>query len=769
MKLFYLTDTHDMGRNPGARTDDYHSAIMRKMTEAVDAAIAKNVDAFIHGGDWFMHPKVSNIIYNQHQRLLRKLKRNGIPVYVVPGNHDLFGYSMSTIEQTSLGGFKNAGLVTLLTRDNPIVLIKGKQEVGIYGREYSVDIDHDPLTDYEIDKQPNTLVDILFSHGMLLKKPFHPDVRHTLTKDVITQAHHVFNGHYHPGVPSHVENGTEYHNIGSTARDEGTVANMSKRPVYGIIDINKKGVVKLTTHEYKCAPNGADIFDRTQLVQNKQHTKHLEAFEQTIHDALAFDAFNPKDILLQTKANKNLPQSILDETLAAIVEQEQLIQDTKLDGFVAERKPVWIDKVEIVNFESHKNTVVELGPKGLNAITGPSDSGKSSIFRAIYFAIQNEPKGAEFIRKGAKRTTVKVHMSNGKIIERSRTKTSAGEYILHDGAGKPQEFKGFGNAIPIEILNAHQMPKVELSTGVERSLNIARQLDGHFMLSESAGSRASAIGRLTGVHLVDAAIREKTKEIRAVTIETNGAEKRIEELKADLTEYEFVDAEEKKLKSIQGLMISAERTEKKVDRLVTLQEDRLQARNDVVKFDVEVGALAYLDGIETMIQSADKISGDIDRLTSLVTSHTAVTNEITEASKTLASINLSGVEEKLEKATQLMTDIRELEALVDEYNDIEREIKALEASIGTFDAVAIEASIKKAEELIAETDRLNSLDERHLDAVREFAEAQNKLDIASTQLEGIEQKMDELLDELDNTCPLCSQEISDVSVLTHSH
>ena len=45
-----------------------------------------------------------------------------IPVYVVPGNHDIEGYTIDTIDQTKLGLLAKAGEVKLLTRDNPVVL-----------------------------------------------------------------------------------------------------------------------------------------------------------------------------------------------------------------------------------------------------------------------------------------------------------------------------------------------------------------------------------------------------------------------------------------------------------------------------------------------------------------------------------------------------------------------------------------------------------------------------------------------------------------------
>ena len=55
-----------------------------------------------------------------------------------------------------------------------------------------------------------------------------------------------------------------------------------------------------------------------------------------------------------------------------------------------------IDKISIKNFQSHPNTELELDP-GINVITGSSDNGKTSIFRALYWIIYNRPSGNSFI------------------------------------------------------------------------------------------------------------------------------------------------------------------------------------------------------------------------------------------------------------------------------------------------------------------------------------------------------------------------------------
>ena len=49
-------------------------------------------------------------------------------------------------------------------------------------------------------------------------------------------------------------------------------------------------------------------------------------------------------------------------------------------------------KVEIKDFQSHKNTNIEFS-EGFNCIIGRSDSGKSAILRALRLVICNDLRG----------------------------------------------------------------------------------------------------------------------------------------------------------------------------------------------------------------------------------------------------------------------------------------------------------------------------------------------------------------------------------------
>lgn len=762
MKILYFTDTHDMGRNPGARIDDYHTSIMLKFREVVEVAIANNVDAVVHGGDWWHYPRVANSIYNQHQRLLRRLRRKKIKVFVVPGNHDLYGYSLTTIDQTSIGTLADAGLVTLLTRDKSYTISDGHTSIEIHGREYSVDIDEDPLTDYQIVENPNADFNFLFAHGMLLDKPFHPDVKHTLTKDVVTDADLVMTGHYHTGYPLHVIGDTEFGNCGSTGRDEGSVENTTRIPQYSIIDAEHNNGYDVEYIEYVVAQKGVDIFDRTQLVSNKQHVRHLEAFHQTVNDALAFDEFDPKDILAKTTG---LSKKLLNDAMTAIVEQEKIVQDGKLDGFIAKKAAIGIAYVEAENFQSHKKTRVDFNEKGLNAITGATDSGKSAIIRIIRWVCYNDPKGTEFIRHGSSRTTGTVGFTDGSSITRSRTRSSAGEYIVRDTKGNETELKGFGTTLPIEITNTHQMPKVELSTGVERSLNFSHQLEGHFLLSESPATRASAIGRLTGVHVVDAAVKEKAKDIRKITIDTNSSEKRISELDEQIATFATLAEEERKINVIHGLMMATDKLEKKTDLLEEAYEDYITHTDRSRELRTELRSYADVDKGVLSVQLAEEKLKEIAMLETLLKDSRRFRKESTSLKAELVMFeHLDEGIEAIAKAESLQDEIKRLEQMSSEVKRAQVVEDITTHKLTKYKDMSSIKDLSHLDDLATEIKQLSMLaltyDSENL-VCEDFTQRVKK-QADNTYI--IEDDIRKLVKAMGSKCPLCSQDITGANV-----
>lgn len=91
MKLLFLTDTHlgfDAPRRPRVdrrrRGPDFRASYLR----ALAPALAGEVDAVVHGGDLLFRSRVPPGLVDEAFAPLRAIASGGIPVVVVPGNHE---------------------------------------------------------------------------------------------------------------------------------------------------------------------------------------------------------------------------------------------------------------------------------------------------------------------------------------------------------------------------------------------------------------------------------------------------------------------------------------------------------------------------------------------------------------------------------------------------------------------------------------------------------------------------------------------------------
>lgn len=245
----------------------------------------------------------------------------------------------------------------------------------------------------------------------------------------------------------------------------------------------------------------------------------------------------------------------------------------------------YIEKVILKNFQSHKYTEVNFN-KGLNVILGNSDSGKTSILRGIKWALYNLPDGDSFITQGEKECSVKVIFNNKVVVTRIKS-SSKNQYILSKPGEEDMVFSGFGrNVVPLEIVEATGMKQVSIDRRKDAIINISEQLEGPFLLNETPSVRAGAIGRLTGVNILDDALKN--------TVTDNNLLQR--DYKKVLEEKNKVEEEIKKFEYLKNKKIL-------FDKLVEIQRN-LEEKN------------TYLNNLKSLKISYDSVKYEKQRLTS---------------------------------------------------------------------------------------------------------------------------------------------------------
>lgn len=205
-----------------------------------------------------------------------------------------------------------------------------------------------------------------------------------------------------------------------------------------------------------------------------------------------------------------------------------------------------IVSVHIINFQSHTDTTIDFN-KGLNAIVGQSDQGKTAIFRAIKWALYNRPLGSRFITKGKNYCSVEIFFDDGSIIRRyKKGNSNFYDVTLADGQSWT-ELSGFGTKVPAEVTMAHGMRQIILLDKKKKSLNLSEQLESPFLLSDSPAQKGSIIGRLLRTEITDRARKNVQKDIRNINKELDNLKFEIDKNKEEISSFDYVEEFEKNL------------------------------------------------------------------------------------------------------------------------------------------------------------------------------------------------------------------------------
>lgn len=155
-------------------------------------------------------------------------------------------------------------------------------------------------------------------------------------------------------------------------------------------------------------------------------------------------------------------------------------------------------KLTLENFQIHKTKIVDIPEGKVTYVEGDSDTGKSSVLRALRWVTTNKPDGGQFVTFGSKRGTNSVVTLeiDGHTLKRERGK-ARNIYEL-DG----ETFTAFGRDVPDPI---------------SKFLNLspyAFQLQGEppFLIGATPTETAKILSEACGLGVIDTAvgyIREK--------------------------------------------------------------------------------------------------------------------------------------------------------------------------------------------------------------------------------------------------------------------
>lgn len=324
MRFLFLTDTHIRGTAPINRKDDFLKTLGKKLEEIVGLIKEKQVDFCLHGGDMFDRPDISPSIVREIGIIFRQCP---VPLYVIAGNHDIYGHNPETVHRTMLGLLDGLGIVSLLYPGRKVFLEKEGMKVQLTGQPFHYDLDRDEgRKGYLVEKEPDADYAIHLVHGLLVEKPLFPGTAYTLIENILTtQADITLVGHYHRGFNKVIEIEDKFFvNPGSLVRLEASLAEIKRKPQVALLDLTQEGV-KIQLHRLSSTLPGSVVLDETQLSMRDYREKKIADFVQGIKGVGEFKAFDIKEIMEMIADREGLKPEVKEGAIQRIGQAQEAL------------------------------------------------------------------------------------------------------------------------------------------------------------------------------------------------------------------------------------------------------------------------------------------------------------------------------------------------------------------------------------------------------------------------------------------------------------
>lgn len=176
----------------------------------------------------------------------------------------------------------------------------------------------------------------------------------------------------------------------------------------------------------------------------------------------------------------------------------------------------------------------------LTMLTGPTSSGKTSVFRAINALLRNDPV-TRYITYGEKQLKVKLTLDSGITVEWIKG-NGDNSYIVHWPDGRESTFQKVGNDVPDEVAEVLKLTPIKMEDGNKLSVNVHSQLESPFLVKDTAPQVAKVFGELTSASKLYAAVSEGNKTVlrnRSLKKTRNGDLELVhDQLRTDFTDLE---------------------------------------------------------------------------------------------------------------------------------------------------------------------------------------------------------------------------------------
>lgn len=312
-----------------------------------------------------------------------------------------------------------------------------------------------------------------------------------------------------------------------------------------------------------------------------------------------------------------------------------------------------ITKIEIKNFQSHKNTVLEFD-KGVNVICGESDNGKSAVIRAVRWVVENQPQGTEKINSNwnedfKEPLSVKLYTEKG-YVERIRDKKRNGYNICKNGE-EEVVLDAIGKGVPKEVTDFLNVSDV----------NFQFQLDPPYLLTKSAGEASKYLNEIVHLDSIDKIMSIADSDKRQLSSEQKIVETDIKKLEEELKNTEWINEADNLCK----------RTEKLYEMVDNISVQVSELYNSINNYEtLESSKMDLIEHNNLIKQIENIVIPDTKELEDSISNYDLYDSQIVDLSEAIKLVN--------DIDSIIVIDTKELEDSISQYSELSNNVQQYE-------------------------------------------------------------------------------------------
>ena len=327
-----------------------------------------------------------------------------------------------------------------------------------------------------------------------------------------------------------------------------------------------------------------------------------------------------------------------------------------------------IKSIELINYECHKRSKINLVGPGVNVIKGDNDSGKSSFTRAVHEIVTN-PGGDDCISNWCKKSETSkiiVETMEGNVTEKEKGK-QVNIYTLN---GKVLE--AFGRNVPEKVKKALNM----------NISNIQFQEDRAFLLSDTSGAIARFLNQTVDLDIIDRSHSNIEKRKREVRSQNASLSSRKKELNQELENFSNLDRLENKVENLERKETQLQNSVKK-QREISLLITEIQAARSELKEYRDI--TQYEAKINHLIEKYEKLREDLSKQEEIAETLDSLRDlrddKLYYQEITKHETKIKRLWDKWEKLEQLKRGIKEIKGIKDDLVEAKKEYYKLKENI----------------------------------------------------------------------------------------